>query len=278
MSIKLVKRNSAGRRNISYLDNSHLTKKKPEKSLLKSMTKTNGRNSSGRITIRHRGGGAKKKYRIIDYKRTDKLGIPAKVTAIEYDPNRTSNIALLVYKDGEKRYILASEKMSVGNELVCNNKAPIAEGNRMMVKNIPAGFSVYNVEIYKGKGGQIVRSAGSGARVVSHEGKYSQIKLPSGEVRFLHKENFVTVGKVGNSDHSNVRIGKAGRVRNSGRRPQVRGKAMNPCDHPHGGGEGGSPIGLKAPKTPWGSYALGVKTRKKKKPSNKWVAKSRHSN
>ena len=275
MSVKKIKPNHAGRRNISYLDNSDLSKKKPEKRLLKKLSKISGRNSQGRITIRHRGGGAKRKYRVIDFKRVDKLGIPGKISDIEYDPNRTANIALINYVDGDKRYVIAYEGAKPGDEILCKEKAPIKEGNRMLVKNIPAGFSVYNVEITKGKGGQIVRSAGSEAKIVSHEGKYSQIRLPSGEVRFIHKENYVTIGKVGNIDHINVRIGKAGRVRHMGRRPQVRGKAMNPCDHPHGGGEGGAPIGLKAPKTPWGAYALGVRTRSKKKTTSKWIAKSR---
>jgi len=274
MGIKLIKKNNAGRRIISFLDKKELSKVKPEKSLLVFKKTKSGRNATGRITMRHRGGGAKRKIRLVDFKRTDKLNIPATVKTIEYDPNRSANIALLFYADGEKRYIIASINMKEGDKVICKNKAQIKEGNRMMIKNIPAGFTVYNIEISKNKGGQIVKSAGSSAKILSHEGKYSQIKLPSGEVRLFNKENFATVGRVGNQDYSNVRIGKAGRKRHMKRRPQVRGKVMNPCDHPHGGGEARNSIGMKYPKTPWGAHALGVKTRKKKY-SNKLIVKRR---
>lgn len=264
MPVKVLKPTSPGRRNISISDFSVLTKKKPEKSLLSGKKKCAGRNNYGRLTVRHRGGGHKRRYRMIDFKMTDKQGIPATVKAIEYDPNRTAYIALICYADGEKRYILAPEKVKEGDKIICGEKAKVKVGNRIPLKNIPVGFAVHNVELHRGKGGQIVRSAGSSAKVVSVEGELAQIQLPSKEIRLVDKNCYASIGVVSNVDHSNLRIGKAGRSRWLGRRPQVKGKNMNPCDHPHGGGEGHSPIGLKQPKTPWGMPALGFKTRKRK--------------
>jgi len=275
MALKVYKPTTPGRRNMSVSSFAEVTKTKPEKSLVKGKNRISGRNSQGKITIRHRGGGAARKYRMVDFKRNDKLGIPANVTAVEYDPNRTAYIILVNYADGEKRYHLAPEAIKVGTKIISNNKAKVETGNRMELRYIPVGYSIYNVELTKGKGGQIVRSAGSSAKLVSLDGEKAQIQLPSGEVRYVEKGCFATIGTVSNSDHSNIKIGKAGRKRHLGRRPQVRGKAMNPVDHPHGGGEGNQPIGLKHPKTPWGMPALGVKTRNKNKHSNKWIIRRR---
>tara|TARA_Y100001970_G_scaffold276887_1_gene380282 strand:- start:488 stop:1279 length:792 start_codon:yes stop_codon:yes gene_type:complete len=254
----------------------HITKTKPEKSLTVSKKSMAGRNNQGKLTVRHRGGGHKRKYRLVDFKRTDKLGIPATVKAVEYDPNRSAYIILVAYKDGEKRYHLAPHEIQVGDEIVCAKKAKIKTGNRMEVRNIPVGYPIFNIELQPNKGGQIVKSAGSSSKVVSLDGPKAQIELPSGEVRLVEKSCMATIGIVSNIDHSNVKIGKAGRKRWMGKRPQVRGKAMNPNDHPHGGGEGASPIGMKHPKTPWGRPALGVKTRRRKY-TNRLIVKSRHS-
>ena len=247
-------------------------KAKPERSLTETLKKNAGRNSYGRITVRHQGGGNKRKYRIIDFKR-NKDGIPAKVASIEYDPNRTAFIALLNYADGEKRYILAPIDLKVGDTVVSGAEADIKPGNALPIRNIPLGTLIHNVEIVPGRGGQLVRSAGDAAQLMAKEGKDAQVRLPSGEVRLVSMDAKATIGTVGNVDHSNVRVGKAGRTRHMGIRPTVRGVVMNPCDHPHGGGEGKSPVGLPAPVTPWGKPALGLKTRKPKKYSDKKIVK-----
>lgn len=275
MGIKNVKPTSNARRGMSYVDYSDLSVKKPSvKSLLKTKNKKSGR-SGGTISIRHRGGGARNKYRMVDFKRTDKMGIPAKVAEIEYDPNRTAFIVLLAYVDGEKRYVLSWQGAQVGDQIITDIKAKAREGNRMQLKNIPVGFEVYNIEMKLNKGGQMVRSAGQSAKLISLDGNMAQVELNSGEVRLFHKECFATIGAVSNEDHGLIKIGKAGRKRHMGRRPQVRGKAMNPCDHPHGGGEAGTSIGMKYPKTPWGAHALGVKTRRNKD-TGKFILRSRH--
>jgi len=253
-----------------------ITKKAPEKSLLEPVKKTGGRNSYGRITVRHRGGGAKQKYRIIDFKR-DKDGIKAKVVAIEYDPNRTANIALLQYLDGEKRYIIAPVDLKVGDIVESGENADIKPGNALPLANMPVGTLIHNIELKPGKGGQLVRAAGNAAQLMAKEGDYAQIRLPSGEVRAVSIKCKATVGQVGNIDHENVTIGKAGRKRWMGIRPTVRGVVMNPVDHPHGGGEGKSPIGRPSPVTPWGKPTLGYKTRKKGKKSDKFIIKKRRS-
>jgi large subunit ribosomal protein L2 len=273
--IKKFKPTTPGRRQMSVADFSILTKKKPEKSLTVRLKKNSGRNNTGRITCRHRGGGTARQYRLIDFKRVDKKNIPAKVTAVEYDPNRTPYILLVQYKDGDRRYHLAPEGVKVGDEIVTAEKAKIKPGNRMMLKSIPVGFEIFNIQIDPNKGGQMVRTAGSSAKLMAVEGKYAQVQLPSKEIRLFHKECFATIGKLSNSEHGLIKVGKAGRKRHMGKRPQVRGKVMNPCDHPHGGGEGGCPIGLKHPKTPWGLPALGYKTRKKKKPTDKFIYRTR---
>lgn len=253
-----------------------ITKSYPEKSLTYIKKEKAGRNNTGKLTVRHRGGGHKKRIRIVDFKSTDKLGIPAKVSSIEYDPNRTAYIMLLTYMDGEKRYQVAPIGIKVGDTIVSNPKAPIETGNRMHIKNVPVGFAVYCVELQPGKGGQLAKTAGASIKVVSLEGPKAQIQLPSGEIRLIEKKCFASIGTVSNPDHGNIKIGKAGRNRWLGKRPSVRGKAMNPVDHPHGGGEGSNSIGMKAPKTPWGLPALGVKTRSRRKDSNKFIVKSRH--
>ena len=263
MALKKYKPTTPGRRQMSTASFDEVTKTKPEKGLTKSKRRTSGRNNSGRITVRHRGGGAKRRYRMVDFKRTDKLNIEGKVAAIEYDPNRSAYIMLVQYKDGEKRYHLAPHRTVVGDKIITAEKAKIKKGNRMLIKHIPVGYSIFNVELHKGKGGQMGRSAGTSIKLVSLEGAHAQIQMPSGEIRLVDKECFATIGIVSNIEHNNIKIGKAGRKRHLGRRPQVRGKAMNPVDHPHGGGEGGAPIGLKHPKTPWGLPALGFKTRKR---------------
>lgn len=229
-----------------------------------SKKRTSGRNSQGRITIRHRGGGAKAHYRIVDFKHKDNIGIEGRVESIEYDPNRNAYIMLVVYRNGDRRYHLAPEGIKVNDKILTQSKVKIRTGNRCELQYIPVGFSIYNIELQAGQGGQIVRSAGASAKLVSLEGKMAQVQLPSGEVRFVPKEGFASIGVVSNAPYNNISWGKAGRTRWRGRRPQVRGKAMNPVDHPHGGGEGSNPIGLKYPKTPWGLPALGVKTRKRK--------------
>ena len=276
MGIRVLKPNTNAQRGMSYLDNVDITAKKPSvKSLLKRGKKVTGRNN-GKISIRHRGGGTRRQYRMIDFNGTDKLGIPAKITAIEYDPNRTVNIALLVFADGEKRYVLAWKGAKVGQKVVTDIKAKAVDGNRMQLKNIPVGFNIFNLEVKLNKGGQFIRSAGQYGKLISLDGDMAQVELRSGEIRLVPKECFATIGTLGNEEWSLVKIGKAGRVRNSGRRPQVRGKVMNPIDHPHGGGEAANSIGMKYPKTPWGAHALGVKTRKKNKTTNKFILRSRH--
>jgi large subunit ribosomal protein L2 len=272
MAIRLYKPTSPARRFMSVLTFEEITKKEPEKSLVEYLKKNAGRNKQGKITVRHQGGGNKIKYRIIDFKR-DKLDIPAKVASIEYDPNRSAFIALLNYADGEKRYILAPFGLSVGDTVVSGENADIKPGNTLPVSNIPVGTLIHNVEIRPGRGGQLVRSAGLSAQLMAKEGGYAQVRLPSTEVRRVPMNAKATIGTVGNSDHENVRIGKAGRKRHMGIRPTVRGVVMNPVDHPHGGGEGKSPVGLPAPVTPWGKVALGMKTRKHKKYSNKMIVK-----
>jgi len=272
--MKIYKPTTPGRRGMTGIDYSLLTKKKPEKKLLKTLKKRAGRGSNGRITIRHRGGGSKRIYRIIEFSEK-KMDTPAKVIALEYDPNRTSFIALLEYPDKERQYILAPQGLKVGDEIVYSEKAPLTPGNRIKLKNILVGTIVYNVEIEPGRGGKLIRSAGTGAQVLAQEEKYTHLKMPSTEVRRISNECFASIGMVSNSEHRFVKIGKAGRVRLKGRRPRVRGSAMNPPDHPHGGGEGRSPIGLKHPKTPWGKPALGVKTRKKHKWTNKFIIQRR---
>lgn len=275
MAIRVYKPTTPARRKTSVLDTSDLTKKRPEKSLTRVQKKSSGRNNQGRITVRHRGGGEKRLYRMVDFKQVD-FDAPAEVIAIEYDPNRTANIALLKYKDNHKSYILAPAGLQIGDEIVCSkNKAEIAPGNRLPLEKIPSGSSVHNVEMQPGRGGQLGRSAGAKVVLSGCEGKYAQLKMPSGEIRLVLKDCMASIGEIGNSDWQNIRWGKAGRMRHRGIRPTVRGKAMNPVDHPHGGGEGSQPIGLKHPKTPWGKPALGHTTRKKKKQSSKLIIKSR---
>lgn len=275
MGIKKYKPITAGRRNSSVDDFSDITAKEPEKSLIVIRKKNAGRNSSGKITVRHKGGGAKRYYRIIDFKR-DKYDIPAKVVSIEYDPNRSARIALLQYNDGEKRYIVAPTGLTVGKQVMASKQIiEINPGNAMPLEKIPVGTLIYNVELVPGKGGELARSAGVGIQLMGIEDKYAQIRLPSSEVRLVPKECFATVGQVSNSDYRLIRWGKAGRKRHLGIKPTVRGKAMNPVDHPHGGGEGRNPIGLKNPKTLWGKPALGVKTRDKKKKSAKLIISRR---
>lgn len=276
MSLRKYKPTSPARRQMTVSTFEEITKKEPEKSLLAPINKSGGRNSYGRITVRHRGGGTKQKYRVIDFKR-DKDGIPAKVAAIEYDPNRSANIALLHYVDGEKRYILAPVDLKVGDMVMSGETADIRVGNALPLANIPLGSVIHNIELKPGKGGQLVRSAGNMAQLMAREGKYAQVRLPSGEVRMVSINCKATIGQVGNVDHENITIGKAGRKRWMGRRPHVRGLAMNPSDHPHGGGEGKSPIGMPSPVTPWGKPTLGYKTRKKRKQSSKFIVKARKS-
>ena len=246
----------------------------PEKSLLAPIKKTAGRNAAGRITVRHRGGGVKRKYRIIDFKR-NKDGVPAKVATIEYDPNRTANIALLHYADGEKRYILAPYGLKVGDTIISGEGADIKPGNALYIKDIPLGTLIHNIELKPGKGGQLVRSAGNAAQLMAKEGNYAQVRLPSSEVRMILLKSKATIGQVGNIDQENINIGKAGSKRHMGFRPTVSGSVMNPCDHPHGGGEGKAPIGRPGPVTPWGKPALGYKTRKKKNASDKYIVRRR---
>ena len=272
MAIKKYNPTSPGRRFMSVSAFEEITTNKPEKSLLAPIKKTGGRNVHGRITVRHIGGGAKQKYRIIDFKR-NKDGIPAKVATIEYDPNRTANIALLHYADGEKRYILAPYGMQVGDTILSGETADIKPGNALEIKNIPVGTMIHNIEMKPGKGGQIARSAGNAAQLMAKEGAYAQVRLPSGEVRMIPMNAKATIGQVGNLDSENVNIGKAGRKRHMGVRPTVRGSVMNPCDHPHGGGEGKSPVGRPGPVTPWGKPAMGYKTRKHHNRSDKFIVK-----
>lgn len=273
MAIKNYKATTPGRRNMSVLSFDEITKVKPEKSLTTSLKKNAGRNFQGRITVRHHGGGAKRKYRIIDFKR-DKDNIPGRVASIEYDPNRTANIALINYLDGEKRYIIAPEGLKVGDEIESGPDADIKVGNALPLRNIPVGTTVHNIELMVGRGGQLARSAGTSAQLAAKEGRYATLRLPSGEMRMVLIDCRATIGEVGNAAHELVTIGKAGRNRHKGIRPTVRGSAMNPVDHPHGGGEGRAPIGRPSPSTPWGKTNTS-KTRKKNKKSNKYIVRQR---
>jgi len=274
MPIKQYRPTSPGRRGMSVSTFEEITKTKPEKSLTVRLKKHSGRNNQGKITVRHRGGGAKRAYRLIDFKR-NKLGVPAKVAAIEYDPNRSARIALLHYLDGEKRYIIAPLGLKVGDRVVAGPEADIKPGNALPLKNIPTGTTIHNVELTRGRGGQLVRGAGVGAQLMAKEGDYAQLRLPSGEQRRVHIMCMATIGQVGNVDHENQTIGKAGRSRHMGRRPTVRGSVMNPRDHPHGGGEGRAPIGGQ-PQTPWGKPALGFKTRNNKR-TDKYIVRGRNA-
>ena len=273
MALKVYRPTSPGRRGMSGSTFEEITKDKPEKSLLIPLKKRGGRNNQGRMTVRHRGGGAKRKLRVIDFKR-DKIGIPGRVAAIEYDPNRSARIALIYYADGEKRYILAPVGLNIGNTIMSGNDAEVKPGNALPLKLIPSGSLIHNIEMEKGKGGQLVRSAGTAAQLMVKEGEYALVRLASGEMRRIRGDCLATIGQVGNVDHQNIELGKAGRKRLMGWRPTVRGSAMSPRDHPHGGGEGRSPIGLPGPKTPWGKPALGYRTRKPKV-SDKLIVKRR---
>ena len=272
MAIKTYKPTTAGRRTMTVTDYSGLSKVAPEKSLLEPMSKHSGRNSYGRITVRHRGGGNRKKYRVIDFKR-DKNDMPATVLTLEYDPNRSAHIALVQYEDGEKRYILAPNGLKVGDVVVSGPNADIKPGNSLPLANIPVGTFIHNVELYPGKGAQLARAAGIIAQLMAKENGYALVRLPSGELRNVPQDCKATIGQVGNIDHENVSIGKAGRRRHMGWRPTVRGSVMNPCDHPHGGGEGKSPVGRPGPVTPWGKPAMGYKTRKHHNRSDKFIVK-----
>lgn len=273
MPVKNYKPTSPGRRGMSVSTFEEITKSKPEKSLLAPLKKQSGRNNQGRITVRHQGGGHKRRYRIVDFKR-DKHDVPATVASIEYDPNRSARIALLTYADGEKRYILAPAGLSVGDQLMSGAKAEIRVGNALPIYRIPLGTQIHNIELQPGKGGQLVRSAGTSAQLLAKEGTYAQVRLPSGEVRLISQNCLATIGEIGNSDHSNIVLGKAGRKRWLGIRSTVRGSAMDPNSHPHGGGEGGAPIGMSGPKTPWGKPTLGAKTRRNKR-TEKYIVRRR---
>ena len=276
MAIKKYNPTSPARRFMTVSDFAEITKKSPERSLLAKKDKHAGRNTYGRITVRHRGGGNRRKYRIIDFKR-NKDGMPATVIGVEYDPNRSANIALIQYEDGEKAYIIAPIGLTDGDVVVSGEGADIKPGNALFIKDIPVGTLIHNIELYPGKGAQLVRSAGNSAQLMAKEGDYAQVRLPSGEVRMIRLDCKATIGVVGNQQHENVSIGKAGRKRHMGWRPTVRGVVMNPNDHPHGGGEGKSPIGRPAPVTPWGKPALGLKTRKTKNRTDKFIVKRRNA-
>jgi len=273
MAVKTYKPTSPGRRGMTGHSFEEITRSKPERSLLRPLNKRAGRNFRGKITVRHRGGGHKRRYRIIDFKR-DKIGIEARVAFIEYDPNRSARIALLNYADGEKRYIIAPLGVRVGDVLVSGKEAEIRPGNTLPIANIPLGTQIHNVELQEGRGGQMVRSAGTSAQLLAKEGTYAHVRLPSGEVRLVRKSCMATIGQVGNVDHGNIKLGKAGRNRWRGFRPAVRGSAMSPRDHPHGGGEGRSPIGMPGPKSPWGKPTLGARTRRNKR-TNKYIVRRR---
>jgi len=273
MALKIYRPTSPGRRGMTSSTFEEITKTKPEKSLLLPLKKKGGRNAQGKITVRHRGGGAKRRLRIIDFKR-DKFGVPGRVAAIEYDPNRSARIALIYYADGEKRYILAPLGLNVGNIIKSGSDAEIRPGNTLPLKLIPSGTQIHNIELQKGRGGQLARSAGAAAQLMAKEGEYALVRLPSNEVRRVRSDCLATIGQIGNIDHQNISLGKAGRNRWLGWRPTVRGSAMSPRDHPHGGGEGRSPIGMPGPKTPWGKPALGYRTRKRK-PSDRMIVKRR---
>ena len=272
MGIRKINPTTPGQRFMTVSTYEEITRKTPERSLVEDKKKNAGRNNSGKITIRHQGGGARQKYRIIDFKR-NKDNVPAKVFSVEYDPNRSANIALLHYLDGEKRYIIAPLGLKVGDMIVSGETADIKVGNALPIANIPVGTMIHCIELKPGKGAQLVRSAGNAAQLMAKEGAYAQVRLPSGEVRLIPMNAKATIGQVGNIDHANIQIGKAGRKRHMGVRPTVRGSVMNPCDHPHGGGEGKSPIGKPGPVTPWGKPALGYKTRKHKNPTNKYIVR-----
>ena len=274
MPIKKYKPTTPGRRGMTSLSYEEITTDKPEKSLLQPLKSKGGRNNNGRITTRHQGGGHKRAYRVIDFKR-NKDGIPARVATIEYDPNRSANIALLNYADGEKRYIIAPKGLTVGMNIISGEGADIKVGNALMLADIPVGTTVHNIEMTPGKGGQIARSAGSSAQLMAKEGKYAQLRLPSGEFRLVNQRCKATIGQVGNISHELITLGKAGKSRYLGNRPHVRGSAMNPVDHPHGGGEGRTPVGRPSPMTPWGKKALGLKTRKKSKKSDMYIVRRR---
>ena len=276
MAIKSYKPTTAARRQMTVTDYSQLSKVAPEKSLVESLKTNSGRNSYGRITVRHRGGGNRRKYRVIDFKR-EKAGVPAQVLTLEYDPNRSAHIALLQYEDGEKRYIIAPNGLKVGDTVVSGPAADIIAGNALPLANIPVGTFIHNVELYPGKGAQLARAAGIQAQLMAKEGAYALIRLPSGELRNVPANCMATIGQVGNIDHENVSYGKAGRKRHMGWRPTVRGSVMNPNDHPHGGGEGKSPVGRPGPVTPWGKPALGYKTRKHHNRSDKFIVKRRNA-
>ena len=275
MAIRKIKPTTPGQRFMTVSAYEEITCNTPEKSLLEDLRSSGGRNNQGRITVRHRGGGARRKYRVIDFKR-NKDGVPAKVATIEYDPNRSANIALLHYADGEKRYIIAPLGLKVGDTLVSGEGADIKVGNAMEIRQIPVGTMIHCIELRPGKGAQLVRSAGNAAQLMAKEGAYAQVRLPSGEVRLVPMNARATIGQVGNVDHGNIMLGKAGRTRHKGFRPTVRGSVMNPCDHPHGGGEGKSPVGRPSPVSPWGKPTMGYKTRNKKARTNKFIVKRRN--
>lgn len=274
MAVKKYKPITPGMRDMTGYTFEEITKDKPERSLLATKKNHGGRNAQGRVTVRHRGGGHRRAVRMVDFKR-DKLGIPARVAAIEYDPNRTARLALLFYVDGEKRYIIAPLDLKVGDNLMSGPNAEIRTGNALPISNIPVGTLIHNIEVKEGKGAQLVRSAGGAAQLLAKEGDFAQIRMPSGEVRLIHQVCYATIGQVGNLDHGNIKLGKAGRKRHRGIRPTVRGSAMSPRDHPHGGGEGRQPIGLAGPKSPWGKPTLGYKTRRNKK-SDQYIVRRRN--
>ena len=273
MPIKVYKPTSPGRRDMTGSTFEEITRTRPEKSLLRPLKKRAGRNFRGKITVRHRGGGHKRRYRLIDFKR-DKFGVPGRVDSIEYDPNRSARIALVVYADGEKRYIIAPVGLMVGDVIMSGAEAEIRAGNALPISNIPVGSTIHNIELHIGKGGQMVRAAGTSAQLLAKEGRYAHVRLPSGEVRLVNVQCMATLGQVGNTDHGNIKLGKAGRKRWLGFRPSVRGSAMDPSSHPHGGGEGRSPIGMPGPKSPWGKPTLGYKTRRNKA-TEKWIVRRR---
>jgi large subunit ribosomal protein L2 len=273
MATKVYKPTSPGRRDMTVSTFEEITRTKPEKSLLRPLKNKAGRNVRGKITVRHRGGGHKRRYRVIDFKR-DKFGVPGRVSSIEYDPNRSARIALVSYVDGEKRYIIAPVGLRVGDVVMSGTDAEIQIGNALPIASIPVGSTIHNIELHAGKGGQLVRSAGTSAQLVAKEGRYAHVRLPSGEVRLVNVQCMATVGQVGNTDHGNIKLGKAGRKRWLGFRPSVRGSAMDPSSHPHGGGEGRSPIGMPSPKSPWGKPTLGKKTRRNKS-TDKWIVRRR---
>ena len=273
MPIKVYKPTSPGRRDMTASTFEEITRTRPEKSLLRPLKKSAGRNFRGKITVRHRGGGHKRRYRVIDFKR-DKFGVPGRVDSIEYDPNRSARIALVVYADGEKRYIVAPVGLMVGDVVMSGPNAEIRVGNALPISDIPVGSTIHNIELHIGKGGQMVRAAGTSAQLLAKEGRYAHVRLPSGEVRLVNVQCMATLGQVGNTDHGNIKLGKAGRKRWLGFRPSVRGSAMDPSSHPHGGGEGRSPIGMPGPKSPWGKPTLGYKTRRNKS-TDKWIVRRR---